>query len=635
MTTGIRRGLPLLASAAVLVSASTAYAVPKALHGEDGRQDLNQVDAETRAFALGSVVAMFNEVYLRETAAGYEYVYPEETFESVYGVCPDERFATQPSWSSCSGVLIDDDLVLTAGHCMQSQYGKLDIVPHRTPCASWRFVFDYAYGENGTLLPIDADDVYGCRGVVAIGSDVPGTLGVRDYAILQLDRPVQGRTPAEVVPTLEPVTRGSGLTLIGFPFGLPMKVATGGRVIDEGLPHYPFFVSDVDTFIGNSGSPVLDEQMRVVGILVLGMHSNTTWGPACYTVTRVPSAQAGEEATYARLAVDHLCDRGYPSERLCGIAPSCGDLVCTAGETTACASDCVTTPRCGDFLCDVTELGRFAPLCAIDCVAPASEYRSRYHTPDGCSASPSASSTRAPLCVLAALALFFARRRRTHAGFVAVLVVAFALPSTSSAQKMQRDHGLRVVIEPGAFEVGVVRIVDPTGVASATRRRSLSASTRIAFDYAFSRRLAVNVGYFHSRLHMQDSSADAHMFELGTRFRVPFENAPRLDVYFGPTLALGLAGERYDGDTGLRFVPGARMGVSWQCANVVDVYLDVFFHHTVLGEVTYTWVEYNAPEYGVHPAHPPTLRSSSFGFAVGLAFGTKRREALDSPAVAQ
>ncbi len=89
-----------------------------------------------------------------------------------------------------------------------------------------------------------------------------------DFAIIKLDRPVAGRTPLKVR-TSGKVDASSELIVIGHPSGLPSKVTEGGslRLNDNGV----YFVANLDTFSGNSGSVVLDAKTGIVeGILVRG-----------------------------------------------------------------------------------------------------------------------------------------------------------------------------------------------------------------------------------------------------------------------------------------------------------------------------------------------------------------------------
>jgi hypothetical protein len=89
-----------------------------------------------------------------------------------------------------------------------------------------------------------------------------------DYAIVRLDRPVLGRKPFSMR-TTGSVTVGEEMVVVGYPSGLPLKVADGAIVRNTDHPSY--FVFNGDTFQGNSGSPVIHAKTgEIEGILVRG-----------------------------------------------------------------------------------------------------------------------------------------------------------------------------------------------------------------------------------------------------------------------------------------------------------------------------------------------------------------------------
>jgi V8-like Glu-specific endopeptidase len=100
---------------------------------------------------------------------------------------------------------------------------------------------------------------------------VGGQLGnQRDWALVRLDRPVPA-TISEPVRAWNkgPVTVGQRVFVIGYPSGIPMKNAPGAQVREQSNPN--FFVANLDTFGGKSGSGVYDQQTReLIGILVRG-----------------------------------------------------------------------------------------------------------------------------------------------------------------------------------------------------------------------------------------------------------------------------------------------------------------------------------------------------------------------------
>ncbi|XXT20188.1 trypsin-like peptidase domain-containing protein [Sorangium sp. So ce429] len=254
-------------------------------------------------------------------------------------VCPDERFATQPALADCSGTLIAPDLVLTAGHCIGA-------------CGDRSYVFDYMMTPSGQLGQITSDDVYSCADVVTWYRDVNGA----DYSVVRLDRPVVGRTPATVRVASTPLPPGTDLVVHGFPRGLPLKLADGAEILSNDVDN-DFFVADLDTFVGNSGSGVFDLNTKeLVGILVRGEDDFEQDGDCQRPLVCDEEDNCrGEDVTYAFRALQGLC-KYLPSD-MC----SCGDSACGPLESPAsCPSDC----SCGDGICSS---GESTTSCPADC----------------------------------------------------------------------------------------------------------------------------------------------------------------------------------------------------------------------------------------------------------------------------
>ena len=111
-------------------------------------------------------------------------------------------------------------------------------------------------------MTFEADDVYTVSRIVAVGSP---TGGANDYGILELDRPVVGYTPYTKINNN--INVDDSLTLIGHPVGLPKKTDKGGKVT---AASQSVIRGTVDSYGGNSGSPIFDENGLLVGILVGG-----------------------------------------------------------------------------------------------------------------------------------------------------------------------------------------------------------------------------------------------------------------------------------------------------------------------------------------------------------------------------
>ena len=216
-------------------------------------------------------------------------------------LCEMERFADQPVLASCSGVLIDDDLFVTASHCL----------PTQRFCDDLRVVFDYFYASDSRLENIGVDDVYACESIVVISH-------LRDYAIIRLDRPVaEPRAPAQVRSGGQELAPGDRVNILGFPSGLPLKIDDTG-VVNRAEPTESFsFFADVAE--GSSGSPVFDNRGQLVGVVSEGSEPDWDQRRDC---VRPETADDGEgdgvKAGYIFRALHELCDGGPGSARLCG-----------------------------------------------------------------------------------------------------------------------------------------------------------------------------------------------------------------------------------------------------------------------------------------------------------------------------
>ncbi|MCA9518123.1 MAG: trypsin-like peptidase domain-containing protein, partial [Myxococcales bacterium] len=299
------------------------------VYGDDSRLDWYAVEDESlRDFARGASAAMIDWDSVQVAASGDVSLDTRFTLQQTENLCSDQLFLTQPTTASCSGTLIDDDLVITAAHCA----GSL------SDCASSAWVFDFLYEGDGDLAVVSADDVYSCVDVVVNGPvDLPG---FHDIAVVQLDRPVTGRAPAIVAPQTT-LTQGTPLLMLGYPSGLPLKVDEGGHVQQPRTSAGDYFVASVDSFAGNSGSGVFGADRQLLGVLTDGAADYERRGN-CNIVNVLDEADAEESVMYAYWAISAVCDKGYPSLPLCGDdTPTCGDGFCTDGETLeSCEQDC-------------------------------------------------------------------------------------------------------------------------------------------------------------------------------------------------------------------------------------------------------------------------------------------------------
>lgn len=278
------------------------------VYGADDRQDVfAHPDATLRARAQQATVALMSPSALN-TSNPNNVTFNGNTLREAEGLCSTERFLDDPTPAFCSGTLIDDNLVLTAGHCVRKA----------RDCTNTRLVFNFYRTSATTLQTVTTADVFSCTSIVARqqGNVNGKTL---DYAILRLDRPATPRfTPAPVRAGNSPLSVGQGVAVIGSGSGIPFKIDAGGHVRDPRGSILDFFEATTDTFAGNSGSGVYDlATYTLAGILVRGEVDYVSNGTCNVANTCSETGCSGEDSTYVAPAIQHLCSVAS-SPRLCG-----------------------------------------------------------------------------------------------------------------------------------------------------------------------------------------------------------------------------------------------------------------------------------------------------------------------------
>ena len=240
-----------------------AQAVEKIIYGEDNRFDLMNSPLPIYNEMAKSTVAMIKKdrLFKEEGSPFFSISKSVKTLKKSLNLCEEEKFSDQPHLSHCSGFLVGDDIIVTAGHCASSRM--------QNSCENFYWVFDYKISDPkdpfGILFP--EENVYGCKQVLSVKFE-PWSDKKTDYAIIQLDRKVTGRRPL-VLRKEGQVQVDEPLVLIGYPWGLPAKMSHNAQVLRNN--NETWFSANLDSFEGNSGSAVFNELTgEVEGILVRG-----------------------------------------------------------------------------------------------------------------------------------------------------------------------------------------------------------------------------------------------------------------------------------------------------------------------------------------------------------------------------
>lgn len=261
------------------------------IYGRDNREEYCAKDVMIRDLA-DSVAGFFTDGS-SVTLSRLPYVYERTTLGASQGLAAGQRFSDQPAAAFCTGFLVGPDLIATAGHCVKDHPAWDTSAPadHAAACQqnlrqgafceNTRVIFGFRKELGGQLRrSAPPEDVYKCVRVISHSLS-----GGPDYALIKLDRPVRGRRPLAVNRSNAGLGQRTPLFVIGHPSGLPLKIAADAVVISSGVDVYVHrngmsrkwsdngysFVTNLDTFHGNSGSPVFNlNTLLVEGILVKG-----------------------------------------------------------------------------------------------------------------------------------------------------------------------------------------------------------------------------------------------------------------------------------------------------------------------------------------------------------------------------
>lgn len=262
------------------VCALTSYAdttSKNAIYGKDNRKEIYETSEAIQNISK-STAGMIENYKLLEAGDSHKMLPPKKLGANM-PLCPGEKFVNQSQAVTCSGFLVGPDLLVTAGHCVNTE----------EDCSKVSFVFDYTLDKmtHKEETIVKNENIYKCAKVIdaRLEMDSKNPKIKYDYSLIKLDRVVKGRTPLKFR-TEGKIDSSEELYVIGHPIGLPTKFADGAKVVKNEEAQY--FATNLDTFGGNSGSAVFNAKTNEVeGILVRGEKDFIVFANMCYMSNRL------------------------------------------------------------------------------------------------------------------------------------------------------------------------------------------------------------------------------------------------------------------------------------------------------------------------------------------------------------
>ena len=245
----------------LIVFLAPVKAFDKVIYGDDDRSEILNSPYSHLAESIGAMVDLseieVNETYKEFLFEGFE------TLKEYRGIktCDDVRFRRQTRAAKCTGFLIGKRTLITAGHCITKYDVKLKNTRNeKCKNLKWIFNFNHFNSNSGSIL-VEKTKVASCHKIIKAQYDYN-----LDYAIIELNKEFNGsKLKLNTSGKTDDIEKA--ITVIGHPSGLPLKVASGAKI--KYANEYNF-TANLDAFQGNSGSPILDENNSVIGILNSG-----------------------------------------------------------------------------------------------------------------------------------------------------------------------------------------------------------------------------------------------------------------------------------------------------------------------------------------------------------------------------
>ncbi len=220
------------------------------IYGENNILEMQDVADPIIAKQGSSVAGVFTTFGSIDRMLELLYKNPRSLVDRM--TCEDELFTNQPISPVATAFLIAPNKVMTVGHAVTSS---------RKCRENTVFIFNFEWNsKTESIETINREDVYRCGRILKFGySEI-------DYSIIELERNVEGVEPLELDFSGH-IEKGDEIYTIGHSLQLPKKFTTGFIRSRIGISEN-YYSAEIDTFRGNSGSPVFSSKTnKVIGIL--------------------------------------------------------------------------------------------------------------------------------------------------------------------------------------------------------------------------------------------------------------------------------------------------------------------------------------------------------------------------------
>lgn len=224
------------------------------IYGEDDRQLVFQSSEESVQTFSESIAAKLR-VPPRAVGNGKYIIETKNLNEHIANLCPGENFEYAQTASNCTGFIVDEDVMATAAHCLSDQ----------DECNKSNWLFSSEIDPHAKEPIVDKEDFVQCEYII---NTVNNYISKNDWVLFKVSKSTKKR-PSLKFRTSGKINDNARLTVIGHPNGLPLITSGTSKIVEN---HNQFiFKINSDTFGGNSGSPVFNENTGLVeGILKNG-----------------------------------------------------------------------------------------------------------------------------------------------------------------------------------------------------------------------------------------------------------------------------------------------------------------------------------------------------------------------------